>query len=61
VLQRGQTVVGIEVKSAGSRRAMGGMDAFHREFHPLRTLLIGADGMPLEEFLSAPAARWMEN
>ncbi|MEI6070222.1 MAG: ATP-binding protein [Verrucomicrobiae bacterium] len=61
VLQQGQTVVGIEVKSAESRRAMGGMDAFRREFHPLRTLLVGADGIPLEEFLSAPAARWMEH
>lgn len=59
VLQRGQTVVGIEVKSAGGRRAMGGMEAFRRKFHPLRTLLVGGDGIPLEEFLSTPAVHWL--
>lgn len=60
VLQRGQTVVGIEVKSAASRGAMSAMAAFRREFNPVRTLLVGADGIPLEEFLSTPAAHWME-
>jgi predicted AAA+ superfamily ATPase len=60
VLQRGQTVVGIEVKSTGSRTATSGMAAFRREFAPLRTLLVGGDGLPLEEFLSTPAAHWLE-
>jgi uncharacterized protein len=60
VLQRGQTAVGIEIKSAGSRMATSGMAAFRREFAPLRTLLVGGDGIPLEEFLSAPASRWLE-
>jgi len=60
VLQRGQTAVGIEVKSAGSRMATSGMAAFRREFAPLRTLLVGGDGIQLEEFLSAPAAHWLE-
>lgn len=61
VLQRGHTVVGIEVKSAGSRRAMSGMAAFSREFKPLRALLVGANELPIEEFSSpSPAARWLE-
>jgi uncharacterized protein len=60
VLQRGQTVVGIEVKTAGGRRATSGMAAFSRAFTPRRMLLVGADGIPLEEFLSAPASHWLE-
>jgi uncharacterized protein len=60
VLQRGKTVVAIEVKSAGRRGSLDGMEAFRREFAPLRTLLVGADGISLEEFLSTPAASWLE-
>ncbi len=60
VLQRGQTLVGIEVKSAGIQRPMSGMAAFRREFEPLRTLLVGADGIPIDEFLTTPAAYWLE-
>lgn len=60
VLQRGKTLIAIEVKSAGRRGSLEGMEAFRREFAPLRTLLVGADGISLEEFLSTPAARWLE-
>jgi len=60
VLQRGRSVVGIEVKSAGRYEAPGGMEVFHREFNPLRTLLVGAGGISLEEFLSTPASNWLE-
>ena len=60
VLQCGKTLIAIEVKSAGRRGSLEGMEAFRREFAPLRTLLVGADGISLEEFLSTPAARWLE-
>jgi len=60
VLQRGRSVVGIEVKSAGRYETPGGMEVFHKEFNPLRTLLVGTGGISLEEFLSTPASHWLE-
>jgi hypothetical protein len=61
VLQRGRAVVGLEVKSGTPRAAPGGMAAFREQFEPLRTLLVGGDGIPLEEFLSTPVVHWLEN
>ena len=60
VLQRGRSVVGIEVKSAGRYETPGGMEVFHKEFNPFRTLLVGTGGISLEEFLSTPASHWLE-
>jgi predicted AAA+ superfamily ATPase len=59
VLQKGKTVVGIEVKSGGRRESLPGMEAFARQFKPKRQLLVGGQGIPLEEFLSQPAAYWL--
>jgi len=60
VLQRGSAVVGIEVKSGAHRGLPHGMEAFRKQFAPLRTLLVGGDGIPLKEFLSTPVAQWLE-
>jgi predicted AAA+ superfamily ATPase len=59
VLQQGGSVVGIEVKSGGSRISLPGMEAFARQFQPKRQLLVGGQGIALEEFLSKPAAHWL--
>lgn len=59
VLKRGNTVAAIEVKSGGRRLAFPGMAAFARHFAPQRMLLVGGDGIPLDEFLSQPAAYWL--
>jgi len=37
-----------------------GMEAFARQFKPKRQLLVGGQGIPLEEFLSKPAAHWLQ-
>ena len=60
VLQRGFRIIPIEVKSGLKRRPLGGMDEFRRRFDPYRSLLVGEDGIPLHEFLTAPAQRWFE-
>jgi predicted AAA+ superfamily ATPase len=60
VLQRGETVVAIEVKSGGRRETLPGMDSFARLFRPKRQLLVGGQGIPLEEFLRKPAAHWLQ-
>ena len=59
VLQQGKTVVAIEVKSGGRRESLPGMEAFALQFKPKRQLLVGGQGIPLEEFLSQPAAHWL--
>ena len=37
-----------------------GMDAFEQRFSPLRSLLVGEGGIPLDEFLTEPAHHWFE-
>ena len=59
VLDHGKTLVAIEVKSGARRVALPGMEAFARLFKPKRQLLVGGQGIPLEEFLSHPAAHWL--
>jgi predicted AAA+ superfamily ATPase len=60
VLQQGKTTVALEVKSGARRESLPGMDAFVRLFKPHRQLLVGGQGIPLEEFLSKPAAHWLQ-
>jgi len=59
VVRAGRTVVAIEVASGRRKDALAGLDAFRLEFRPRRTLLVGAQGIPLQEFLSTPADKWM--
>lgn len=49
----------IEVKSGGTRQAHAGTAAFVQAFKPQRTLLVGGDGITLEEFLMRPVAHWV--
>jgi len=59
VIRRGKTVVALEVKSGRRPAARRGLEAFSLAFKPTRKLLVGADGIPLEEFLSTPLARFL--
>ncbi|MDR7484567.1 MAG: ATP-binding protein [Armatimonadota bacterium] len=58
VLRRGRRLVAIEVKSGRRRHTLPGLEAFADLFRPARTLIVGADGVPLEEFLARPATHW---
>lgn len=58
VLQRGTELVAIEVKSGRRRESLPGMAAFAKHFSPKKSLLVGAQGIALEEFLSKPADDW---
>ena len=60
VLRAGRTVVAIEVKSGRSPLALPGLGAFSAAFKPKRSLLVGGDGIPLEEFLSRPVSDWLQ-
>jgi hypothetical protein len=60
VLQQGKTVVAIEVKSGARRASLPGMEAFAKLFKPKRQLLVGGQGIAVEEFLSKPVVHWMQ-
>jgi hypothetical protein len=60
VLASGKRLVAIEVNSGRRRTAFPGLAAFEQAFPVTRRLLVGGDGIPLAEFLSTPAARWLE-
>ena len=61
VLQRGPRIVAIEVKSSRNPRRSRGMETFVQRFKPARKVLVGDEGIPLNEFLVAPASRWLED
>ena len=60
VLQRGPRLVAFEVKSGRRRGALTGLQTFEERFRPRRSLLVGEGGVPLNEFLAAPAGQWFE-
>ena len=60
VLRAGRAVVAIEVKSGRPPDAFPGLAAFSEAFKPRRTLIVGGDGVPLDEFLSRPVSDWLQ-
>ena len=60
VVNCGKTTVGIEVKSGRRKESLADMEAFGKQFKPKRKLLVGGQGIPLEEFLSQPADYWLQ-
>ena len=56
VVQMGRRVVAIEVKTSASKGVLPGTEAFRRTFRPHRTLVVGGDGLPLEQFFLTPIA-----
>lgn len=59
VLRAGRKLIAMEVKSGRARDVLPGMQAFNQAFKPDRLLLIGGDGIPVEEFLSSPVEKWL--
>lgn len=54
VVRAGRTLTAIEVKSGRAPTAHSGLAEFRSTFKPRRTLLVGTEGIPLEEFLLRP-------
>lgn len=59
VVKAGRRLAAIEVKSGRAPQAHRGTAAFAAAFKPQRSLLVGADGIELGEFLSRPALHWI--
>ena len=60
VVRAGRNLIAIEVKSGPSQRRLPGLTAFDHAFGPVRKLLVGGDGIPVETFLSMPVREWAE-
>ncbi len=59
VVSRGKDIVAFEVTSGRRKDSLPGLAAFAKEHSPKRTLLVGGQGIPLEEFLLSDPARWL--
>ena len=55
----GRLLSAIEVKSHHKQTRLTGLDAFSKAFTVTKKLLVGGQGIPLEEFLSKPANHWL--
>jgi len=54
VLSRGNDLIAIEIKSTAQKTNLPGIAAFSKQFPVTRKLMVGAQGIPLEEFLLIP-------
>ncbi len=61
VVQRGARAVAIEVKSGRRRASLAGMAAFAKRHKVHRQLLVGGDGIPVEQFLLQPVGDWLRD
>lgn len=59
IVKTGRALTAIEVKSGRAPLAHPGSAAFAAAFAPRRTLLVGGDGIPLDEFLLKPVTHWV--
>jgi predicted AAA+ superfamily ATPase len=59
VVRSGSRLTAIEVKSGRAPQAHRGTEAFAAAFKVRRTLLVGDDGISVEDFLSRPVADWL--
>ena len=48
----------LEVTSSRRKDSLPGLAEFVKEFHPQRKLLVGGQGIPLEEFLATPPVKF---
>lgn len=60
IVEYGKKILAIEVKSNRRKEVLPGMDAFNQTFKPDQLLLIGGQGMSVEEFLLKPLRSWFE-
>jgi uncharacterized protein len=54
VLQHGNSLTAIEVKTGAESMYRSGMDAFANKFSSCRKILVGTHGVPIDIFLKTP-------
>jgi predicted AAA+ superfamily ATPase len=61
VVKAHSRLTAIEVKSGRAPQAHSGTATFVEAFKAKRTLLVGGDGISMQEFLSRPVSEWLAN
>jgi uncharacterized protein len=61
VVKAHSRLTAIEVKSGRAPQAHSGTAAFAAAFKTKRTLLVGGDGISMQDFLSRPVSEWLAN
>lgn len=59
VVRSGRSIFAIEVKSGGRSRALPGISQMARAYRNVRPLVIGHEGIRVEEFLLSDPLRWL--
>lgn len=57
VLERGNELVAIEVKSGSRSTSLPGMKKFAQNYQPKRNILVGGDGISIGDFFKYPTYR----
>jgi hypothetical protein len=60
ILAKGKQLTTIEVKSQPGTAKISGMASFCKQFPVNKQLIVGGQGIPLEDFLANPANHWLE-
>jgi predicted AAA+ superfamily ATPase len=60
VISRNREIVAIEVKSGSRRASLPGIAEFSKQFQVKKKLLIGGDGISIEEFLASRMQTWLD-
>lgn len=58
ILSRGKALVALEIKSGRRKVSLPGIETFSKEFQIKRKLLIGAQGISIEDFLLTHPLQW---
>jgi predicted AAA+ superfamily ATPase len=59
VVEAGRRLIAVEVKSGRAPQAHPGSAAFAKAFKVHRSLLVGGDGISVEDFLGKPVSEWI--
>jgi len=59
VVEHRRTLTAIEVKSTSGTAGRSGLESFRRRFDADRVLVVGGDGIGVEEFLARPVEHWV--
>jgi len=60
ILESGNTITAIEAKSGKKETTLQGMEEFCKTFDVKRQLLVGGQGIAIEEFLKSPVEKWVQ-
>ncbi len=59
VIEQGTAAMAIDLKSGRKRDSLPGMRRFGDRYPGVKQLLVGADGLPLEQFMTAPPGEFL--